>query len=213
MPIVRWVLIGIGIALLGAGISYLVPKYIYRKPTGSLLPYLFYIFMVWLWIFTIFETPRKRRERLKKAGVSQGQTILDLGCGVGRFTLLATRIVGTKGKVYALDVHPLHQAIVRARAKRGKRENISTILADSSDTGLLDKTVDVVFINDAFHEFADKKGTLREVSRVLKPSGVLAIYEHEMKESKLLSIVAEVNLFSLAEKIKRLYKFRKLVSE
>ena len=213
MPIVRWILIGLGIALLGAGISYLVIKYIYRKPTGSLVLYLTYIFILWTWIFGIYETPRKRRERLEKAGVSQGRTILDLGCGIGRFTLLTARIAGTKGKVYALDAHPMHVAIVRAKAKMGKMGNISTILADSSDTGLPDKTVDVVFINDAFHEFADKKGTLREVSRVLKPNGVLSIYEHEMKEAKLLSIVAEANLFSPAEKMKRLYKFRKLLSK
>ena len=213
MQTVHWVLIGIGVLLLLAILSYLVLKYIYRKPAGSIWLYLFSIFMFWLWIFAIYETPQKKRKKLKKAGVSKGQTMLDLGCGPGRFTLLAARIVGTAGKVYALDIHPLHQAIVRVRAKMERLENISTILADSSDTGLLDRTIDVVFINDAFHEFADKKGTLREVSRILKPSGILAIYEGEMKESKLLSVVAEVNLFSLAEKDKRLYKFRKLVSE
>jgi ubiquinone/menaquinone biosynthesis C-methylase UbiE len=213
METVYWVLIGIGIALLLAILSYLVLKYIYHKPTGNIWPYLFYIFMFWMWIFTIFETPQKRRARLKKAGVSEGQTILDLGCGIGRFSLLAARIVGTAGKIYALDVNPLHQAIVRARAKAGKMENISTILSDSSDTGLPDKTVDIVFINDAFHEFDDKKGTLREVFRILKSSGTLAIDEHEMKEDKFLRIVAEVGLFSLAEKDKSLYKFKKLEDE
>ena len=213
MQTVHWVLIGIGILLLLAILSYLVLKYVFRKPAGSIWLYLFSIFMFWLWIFTIYETPRKRREKLKKAGVRDGQTILDLGCGPGRFTLLAARIVGTAGKVYALDIHPLHQAIVRVRAKMERLENISTILADSSDTGLPDRIIDVVFINDAFHEFTDKSGTLREVSRILKPSGILAIGEQEMKESKLLRIVAEVNLFSLAEKDKRLYKFKKLVCE
>jgi ubiquinone/menaquinone biosynthesis C-methylase UbiE len=213
MQTVHWVIIGVGASLLLAILFYLVLKYIYHKPMGSIWMYLFSIFMFWLWIFTIFETPRKRREKLKKAGVKEGQVIVDLGCGPGRFTTLAARIVGPEGKVCALDIHPLHQAIVRVRAKMERLENISTILADSRDTRLPDETVDIVFINDAFHEFADKKGTLREASRVLKPNGILAIGEHEMKESKLLSVVAEVNLFSLSEKDKRLYKFRKLVSE
>jgi len=213
MQTVHWVLIGIGSLLLLAILSYLVLKYIYHKPTGSIWPYLFSIFMFWLWIFTIYETPQKKRKKLKKAGVSQGQTILDLGCGIGRFTILAAKIVGSEGKVYAIDIHPLHTAIVRARIGIGGHKNVGVILSDSTDTGLPDKTLDVVFINDAFHEFADKKRTLREVSRVLKPSGILAIHEGEMKENKLLSVVAEVNLFSLAEKDKRLYKFRKLVSE
>jgi len=209
---VHWVMIGIGILLLLAILFYLVLKYIYHKPMGSIWPYLFSIFMFWLWIFAIYETPRKRRERLKKAGAKKGQVIVDLGCGPGRFTILAARIVGPEGKVYALDIHPLHTAIVAARIAIGGPKNISIMHADCCATGLPDKAIDLIFINDAFHEF-DKVGCLKEAARILKADGILAINEGEMKESKLLRIVAEVNLFSLAEKDKRLYKFRKLVDE
>ena len=208
----HWVLIGVGVLLLLAILSYLVLKYIYHKPTGNIWLYLFMIFMFWTWIFTIYETPSKRREKLKKAGVKEGQVIVDLGCGPGRFTTLAARIVGPEGKVCALDIHPLHTAIVAARIAIGGPKNISVMHADCCATGLPDKAIDLIFINDAFHEF-DKVGCLKEAARILKADGILAINEGEMKESKLLRIVAEVNLFSLAEKDKRLYKFRKLVDE
>jgi len=69
--------------------------------------------------------------------------------------------------------------------------------------------IDLIFINDAFHEF-DKVGCLKEAARILKADGILVIYEAEMKEAKLLGIVEGANLFNLVEKEKRLYKFRPL---
>jgi len=137
---------------------------------------------------------------------------VDLGCGPGRFTSLAAKIVGPKGKVYALDIHPLHTAIVAAIKGIGDHKNISVMHADCCATGLLDKAIDLIFINDAFHEF-DKVGCLKEAARILKADGILAIGEHEMKEAKFLGIVEEVDLFTLVEKEKRLYKFRPLINK
>jgi ubiquinone/menaquinone biosynthesis C-methylase UbiE len=206
----QWVLTGVVALLLAAIIPYLILKYACRKPMPNVLMYLFYIFMFWTWIFAIYETPKKRKEKLKKAGVKEGQVIVDLGCGFGRFTILAARIVGQEGKVYALDVHPLNTAIVAARIGTGRLKNVSVLHADCCATRLPDKAIDLIFINDAFHEFADKVGALKEAARILKADGILAIDEHEMKEDKLLGIVEGANLFTLVEKEKRLYRFRPL---
>jgi len=208
----HWVLIVVMALLVAAIIPYLILKYAYHKPMPNVGMYLFCIFMFWLWIFAIYETPRKRREKLKKAGIKEGQVIVDLGCGPGRFTSLAARIVGPKGKVYALDLHPLHTAIVAVTKGIGGHKNINIMLADCCATGLPDKTIDLIFINDAFHEF-DEVGCLKEASRILKTDGILAIGEGEMKESKFLSIVEGANLFTLIEKEKRLYKFRPLINK
>ena len=205
----QWVLAVVVTLLVIAIISYLILKYACRKPMPSVLSYLFMIFMFWTWIFTIYETPKKRSEKLEKAGVKEGQVIVDLGCGPGRFTTLAARIVGPKGKVCALDIHPLHTAIVTAIKGIGGHKNIDIMQADCCATGLPDKAVDLIFINDAFHEF-DKVGCLKEAARILKADGILTIYEGEMKEAKLLGIIEGVNLFTLVEKEKRLYKFRPL---
>jgi len=205
----QWVLIGVVALVVAAIIPYLILKYACRKPVANIWNYLFCIFFFWMWIFTVYETPGKRRERLKKAGVKEGQVIVDLGCGIGRFVFLAARIVGPKGKVYALDIHPLHTAIVAARVAIGGHKNVTVMHADCHATHLPDKAVDLIFINDAFHEFADKI-TLKEAARILKTDGILAIDEHEMKEAKFLGIVEGSRLFTLVEKEKRLYKFRPL---
>jgi ubiquinone/menaquinone biosynthesis C-methylase UbiE len=109
--------------------------------------------------------------------------------------------------VYAIDIHPLNIAIVAARRRIGALKNISVLQADSGATQLPDKLIDLIFINDAFHEF-DQVSCLKEAARILKSDGILAIDEHEMKEDKLLGIVKGTNLFTLVEKEKRLYKFR-----
>lgn len=205
----QWVLIGVVALVVAAIISYLILKYAYRKPVPDVWNYLFCILFIWMWIFAIYETPRKRRERLKKAGVREGQVIVDLGCGIGRFTILAAKIVGPEGKVYALDIHPLHTAIVATRIAIGGHKNVTVMHADCHAAPLPDKAIDLIFINDAFHEFADKI-TLKEAARILKADGILAIDEHEMKEDKFLGIVEGANLFTLVEKEKRLYKFRPL---
>ena len=206
----HWVLTGVVALLAAAVIPYLILKYACHKPMPNVWMYLFSIFMFWLWIFTIYETPRKRSERLKKAGVKEGQVIVDLACGIGRFTILAARIVGPEGKVHALDIHPLHTAVVAARIRIGGPKNVSVMHADCRATRLPDRAIDLIFINDAFHEFADKVGCLKEAARILKADGILAIDEHEMKEAKFLDIIEGSNLFTLVEKEKRLYKFRPL---
>lgn len=68
----RWYLTAVGVLLLAAVISYLILRYACRKPVPSVGNYLLSIFMFWLWIFTIYGTPRKRRERLKKAELKRG---------------------------------------------------------------------------------------------------------------------------------------------
>jgi len=206
----QWILIMVIALLVVAIILYLILKYGCRRPMPSVVSYLFMIFMFWTWIFTIFETPKKRREKLKKAGVKQGQVIVDLGCGIGRFTSLAAKIVGPEGKVYALDIHPLHATIVAVIKGMGGYKNLDVVQTDCCATGLPDKAIDLIFINDAFHEF-DKVGCLKEAARILKTDGILAIDEHEMKEAKLLSIIEEANLFTLFEKEKKLYKFRPII--
>ena len=203
----HWVLVAILALVVVSIIPYAILKYAYHKPIQNFILYLGNILIFPFWTLSIFETPGKRREKLNKAGIKENDVIVDLGCGPGRFTFLAAKKVGPKGKVYALDIHPLHTAFVAARRKIGGYGNVVIVLADCCATGLPDKAIDFIFINDAFHEF-DKIGCLKEAYRILKTDGTLAIDEGEMKEDKFLSIVEDANLFTLTGKDKRLYKFK-----
>ena len=206
----RWVIIGIVAYLLFLVSLYLVLKITSRKPIAGIGQFLTYqSFLVPLFLpLDILRPPWWRKKWLKRAGVTEGHVMLEEGFGMGTSPILAARMVGPSGKVYALDNMPLNVAVLWFRAKIRRLKNLKVILSDAKVTGLPNESVDVVFSCDAFHEFPDKGGTLKELYRILRPGGVLAIWdETEKKVAEVSKLAADLGLFSLVEQDK---KFRKL---
>ena len=137
--------------------------------------------------------------------VKEGQVFLDYGCGPGWFTLPAARIVGTRGKVYALDCIPRHLKIVEEKARKKDLSNIETILSEAK-TGLPDECIDIIWMCDTYHEIREKRALLEELHRVLKREGILAMYDG-MRDKAL---VYTEGLFSLAAKDNKLLKLVKV---
>jgi ubiquinone/menaquinone biosynthesis C-methylase UbiE len=130
---------------------------------------------------------------------------------MGTSTITAARMVGTKGEVYALDNEPLHVVILRLRAKMKRLKNLRAYLSSADSTRLPDSSVDVVYISDAFHEFP-KEHTLNELQRVLKPSGVLAIWEERENKAVTATLkqAIERGLFSFVEQEKGFFKLQRI---
>jgi len=210
--ILFWVLIGIGIYLLVLIIIYLILKCVLGKKLGPLWLYLSYLtFSLLFWPFVeITSNPRRRRMWLEKSGLKKGHLYLEEGIGIGTSPILASRIVGKDGLVYALDNQPLHLAILFVRSRIRGIKNIRLIFSDAAQTGLKSKSIDTIFICDAFHEFSNKKSTILELFRVLKPSGNLALWEENKRYAdSAQKIIEEGNLFNLIEREKVFMKFVK----
>jgi len=187
-------------------------KFLWRKPIAPLWLYLIYSSVLLLfWPFIeIGRHSRWRRKWLIKSGVKEGQTFLEEGFGMGTSPILAARIVGHKGVVYALDNEPFHIAILWLRVKFRGLRNIKLIFSDAKVTGLPSESVDVVFICDAFHEFGDKQGALKELYRVLKPDGVLSMWEEsEGKMRKLTTLITSTDIFTVIDQDKAFRIFQK----
>lgn len=153
--------------------------------------------------------PFKPEEEIKKINLKAGQTVLDYGCGIGSCTIPAAKLVGKEGKVYALDKQTLALKRVEEKAKRNKLDNIETILCDK-DIELPGEKVDVILLYGVLPEVEDKESLLKEVHRVLKPSGCLSTrYCFRIKKEKVVEIVEETNLFSLIEEKGHILNFRK----
>jgi ubiquinone/menaquinone biosynthesis C-methylase UbiE len=73
---------------------------------------------------------RPRGKILDELGIKEGYSILDYGCGPGSYSIIAARLRGPTGKVYALDIHPMTIQSVQNAAKKKKLANIETILSD-----------------------------------------------------------------------------------
>lgn len=154
------------------------------------------------------ERYKKPRERLIRVGLKRDQTVLEYGCGAGSYTIPAAQLVGEKGTVYALDIHPLAVQAVEKRARKEQLSNVKTILSDRN-TGLPDESVDVVLLYDTLHMVRDKQALLRELHRVLKPEGLLsADHEHTDTEA-FLQTMAQGGLFSRQPGDGRVYEFKK----
>ena len=106
-----------------------------------------------------------------------GQQVLDAGCGNGYMSREFAILVGKAGKVFACDVHEVSVEQFKAEAAG---TNIDVALGDvTNKTDLADGAVEVVYLSMVFHGFTDvqREGFVKEVKRVLKPGGVLAIVE------------------------------------
>ncbi len=159
-------------------------------------------------MFTLRDLFSPRKHVLQEAGIKPGFHVLDYGCGPGSYIVPLAELVAKSGKVYALDIHPV--AIKRVRSIISKREltNVKTILSGNA-ARLAEKTMDVVLLYDTFHLLTDKKRVLRELHKLLKPTGILSFSDHHMNNDEILSGITSNGLFKLSRQSKKTYSFSK----
>lgn len=161
-------------------------------------------------MFRVRDFLRPREDLLKEAGIEAGFRVLDYGCGPGSYIVPLAQWVGRSGFIYALDIHPLAIKEVQNKASRIGITNIKTIESDC-DTGLPDNHVDVVLLYDIFHDLLRPDEVLRELYRVLKPSGTLSFSDHHMNDQEILTGITKTGLFKHTTKGKKTHSFSKVV--
>lgn len=114
-------------------------------------------------------------KRVDGFGIENGSIVVDFGCGPGSYIEWASRAVGDAGKVYAVDVHPLAIKSVKAKAKKKSLNNVIPVLSAGYPVDIESQSADVIYAMDMFHHVQDVEAFLRELRRLLKPSGTLFI--------------------------------------
>jgi arsenite methyltransferase len=109
------------------------------------------------------------------AELHPGERVLDLGAGGGIDVLLSARRVGPTGRAYGLDMTDEMLALARRNADEAAVTNVEWLKGHIEAIPLPAESIDVVISNCVVNLAADKPAVFREIARVLRPGGRIAI--------------------------------------
>lgn len=126
--------------------------------------------------------PNKTLERL---GLKPSDTVVDIGCGIGYFSIPAAEMLSDRNKVFALDTSEEMLTEVEKRALVAGVTNVVTINTEEYDLKLPDDSITFALLANVLHEIDDRKRFIDEIKRILKPEGRLAVVEWKKEDMEM----------------------------
>jgi ubiquinone/menaquinone biosynthesis C-methylase UbiE len=119
--------------------------------------------------------------------VKDGMTVLEIGGGMGFFTLPLAELTGETGKVISIDLQErMVRGLVKRAAKAGLESRIEARVCPTASLKIddLQNKVDFALAFAVIHEVPDKKRLLLEISQAMRPDGTLLIADPKGHESE-----------------------------
>jgi len=107
----------------------------------------------------------------RRLGLKRGDTVVDVGAGTGFYAFAAASVVGSSGRVYAVDVSQDLVQLVRERAAGRKVRNVEPVLSTLTHIPIEDAVADVALLANVLHGIPSE--TVDEAVRLLRPGGRL----------------------------------------
>jgi ubiquinone/menaquinone biosynthesis C-methylase UbiE len=116
---------------------------------------------------------------IAQTGLAQGQVVADLGCGSGFYSLPAAQMVGSSGKIFAVDVMESALAATVSTANQFGLKNIKIVKADL-EKPLMDipqNFCDLVILGNILHQIKEQEMLLKNAYKILKTGAKLLAIE------------------------------------
>ncbi len=158
-----------------------IPPPLKRYKGRRIAPTMHYSHAAWL-LRDVRQQEEDCEQLLQVLDVQPGQTICDLGCGNGFYTLRLAEMVGPEGKVLAVDIQPEMLSMLNERLEQANIHNVEPILGSVIDPHLPDASVDLMLLVDVYHEFSHPVHMLRAIRKALKPGGRMVLVEFRLED-------------------------------
>lgn len=114
---------------------------------------------------------------LERLDLAPGMKVLDAGCGPGRLTVSIARVVGSEGRVVALDSQPAMLRKLEKKLDAGGLTNVRAVQGELGEGTLDEDDFDRVLLVAVLGEVRNRAAMLRELYAALKPGGTLSVTE------------------------------------
>jgi ubiquinone/menaquinone biosynthesis C-methylase UbiE len=140
------------------------------------------------WLCFTFDNPVRKiihdPARILGPYIHQGDTAIDIGPGMGYFSIPMAQIVGSTGRVTAIDIQPKMLSVLMERAQKNHvSDRIKTHLANPDSIGFHEKA-DFILAFWMAHEVPDPKRFFAEIRDLLKAQGLFLLVEPLIHVSK-----------------------------
>lgn len=136
------------------------------------------------WLCFTFDNPLRRLlqnpDLILRGLVQPGQTVLDIGCGMGYFSLPLARLVGQNGTVICIDIQSQMLEATRRKARKAGLDSIMRFQRCTENSLGLTTTADFALAFWMVHEVGDQHKFLGEIKESLNPTGTLLIAEPKL---------------------------------
>ncbi|NPA33161.1 MAG: class I SAM-dependent methyltransferase [Aquificae bacterium] len=119
---------------------------------------------------------------LKEFGLREGMSVLDVGTGAGFYLPYLSSAVGSKGKVFGIDVQEPMVEYARRKVKELGLQNVEVLKSEENKIPLPSDSIDFFFIAFTFHEIEEPSAFLRELKRVGKNRSLIALIDWKKEE-------------------------------
>ena len=112
-----------------------------------------------------------------------GDEVADLGAGTGLFAAPLAYAIGTRGRVYAVEIDKGFLDEIDRKVEELHISQIETVLGTPTDPKLPTRGVDLALMHDVLHHVEQRQAYLKAVAQYVKPGGRVAVVEFNPKDS------------------------------